>query len=118
MLIFLQLIGSGDFVIPVEAGGSAPITWSLDLLSERYPTPDNASIDEKHRGVYLFRDGLETGTYYFVIRASNSVEQSPTGSVLISISVIPTHAFATRSGRCALMDVFGRCLSADNACSR
>jgi len=27
--MFSKLIGSGDFVVPVEASGSAPITWSL-----------------------------------------------------------------------------------------
>ncbi len=69
---FIKLIGSGDYVVPIEADGSEPITWSLERLSERYPYPANASIDEK-TGALTFRDGLAPGTYYFVIRASNNV---------------------------------------------
>jgi len=69
---FVKLIGSGDYEVQIEAAGSKPITWTLERFSDRYPYPETATIDEE-TGLLTLRDGMDPGTYYFVIRASNDV---------------------------------------------
>ncbi len=67
---FTKLVGGGDLRVPITASGSTPITWSLEQKSERYIIPDEVAIDID-TGMLTVKEGVEPGTYYFVIRAEN-----------------------------------------------
>ncbi len=70
--VFTKLINGGDLVIPVEASGSAPIFWSLEQKSERYMIPEEVTIDPE-TGVLTVEEGVEQGSYSFLIRAENDM---------------------------------------------
>lgn len=70
--VFTKLVGGGDLTVPVNASGSTPISWTLEKKSERYFIPEEVTIDPD-TGVLTVKEGIEAGSYSFVIRAENDV---------------------------------------------
>ncbi len=68
--IFTKLVGGGDLTVPVTASGSTPVFWHLEQIGERYIIPDEVAIDI-NTGILTVKEGIEPGTYYFVIYAEN-----------------------------------------------
>lgn len=69
---FVKFTNSGEYTVQIEATGSEPMAWSLEQRSERYLIPEGIQIDSE-TGELTFYSGIDPGTYYFVIRASNDV---------------------------------------------
>ena len=70
--VFSKLAGAGDLTVPVTASGSTPVVWSLEQKSERYLLPEEVTI-QPDTGVLTVKEGIEPGTYHFVIRAANDI---------------------------------------------
>ena len=68
---FKMMSASGDLTVQLSATGTEPLVWSLDSSSPRINTlPDEASIDDA--GLLTVSGSIKTGTYSFIVRASNS----------------------------------------------
>ncbi len=70
--IFTKLVGGGDLTVPITASGSMPIFWSLEQKNERYLIPEEVAIDPD-TGVLTVKEGVEPGTYHFIVRAENDI---------------------------------------------